>query len=432
MQILHAPALAVMPALYAKYGKVSVAVIGAILAATRILDAVIDPLIGYWSDRTRSRFGRRRPWIAAGAVVSAVSAYFFFRPSSNTGALYFLLWSAMLYIGWTLVEIPHTAWMNDVTNDYDDRSRLVTYRYLAGLTGNALFLGLPLLPIFPTTTMTPAVTALTAWIVAALLPFCVALMFFQVPAGPHSAPANGSWRSIWRELRDNRPLWLYLLMKGTNGLAMGMVAALYFFFLDNYLGLLNRYSHLNLAALLASFIGSAVWLAAMYRIGKHRALALSTAMIIATLIAFALIPRGPGAFPIALAVWIVSSLCVTGVETAANALLADVIDYGTLKSGESRAGNYWAIQAFMQKVTLAAGGGLALIIVGLFGFNPGGGNTYFALQGFFIAFIWIPIGLNIVASVLAWHFPLDRRRHAIIRRRLDAREARLLVARAAA
>ncbi len=107
--MLHVPVLSVLPALYGKYSHIPLALLGAILLATRILDAVIDPFIGYWSDRTRSRFGRREPWMVAGAFVSIVAVYFAFRPSQTTGAAYFLVWSALLYIGWTLIEIPHTA-----------------------------------------------------------------------------------------------------------------------------------------------------------------------------------------------------------------------------------------------------------------------------------------------------------------------------------
>lgn len=422
--ILHAPVLSVLPGLYAKYSHIPLTLLGTILVVTRILDAVIDPFIGYLSDRTRSRFGRRKPWIVAGGLVSIVATYFAFRPSGTTGALYFLIWSTLLYIGWTLIEIPHTAWINDVTNDYDDRSRIVSYRYLAGLIGFALFLATPLLPIFPTTEMTPSALALTGWILIALLPLTMVFAFRCVPMRGHQVPAAGSWRSIWDELRNNRPLWSYLALRAANGLSTGMIASLYFFYLDRYLGLLSRFSYLNLSAMAFGFIGSSVWLGVMYRIGKHRALAASSCAVILTLVAFALLKPGPHAFAVALVVWMTSSLGTTGVETASYALLSDVADYGTLKSGESRAGNYWALQALMQKVTIAAGGGLALIIIGLFGFDPRGANGPVAMHGFFLTFIFIPMALNVLAVIVAWRFPIDRRRHDVIRRRIEAREKR--------
>ncbi|HEY0342440.1 MAG TPA: MFS transporter, partial [Steroidobacteraceae bacterium] len=235
---------------------------------------------------------------------------------------------------------------------------------------------------------------------------------------------GGSWRSLWHELRVNRPLWSYLVLRGANGLSTGMIASLYFFYLDRYLGILDRFSYLNLGGLAFGFIGSSVWLRVMYRVGKHRALAASSVTVILTLAAFALMRPGPHAFAIASGVWMASSLGTTGVETASYALLSDVVDYGELKSGENRAGNYWALQAFMQKVTIAAGGGLALIIIGLFGFQPDGSNGPVALRGFFLTFIFIPMALNLIAAIVAWKFPIDRRRHDIIRRRIDTRGKR--------
>ena len=428
--ILQVPVLSVLPALYAKYSHIPLVLLGTILLTTRVLDAVIDPVIGYLSDRTRSRYGRRKPWIAAGVVVSALATYFSFRPSGSTGASYFLVWSALLYIGWTLMEIPHTAWVNDLTHDYDERSRLVTYRYVAGLAGSIIFLGIPLLPIFPTTAMTPAAMAVTSWIVIGLLPVTALLAFRLVPARGASAPTHSSLRDTWAELSGNKPLRRYLVMRAASGLSTGMIASLYFFYLDRYLGLLSRYSHLNLAAIAFGIIGSSVWLRAMYRVGKPHAVALSSGAVILTLVAWSLMRPGPYIFIIALVVWSLSALGNTGVETASYALLSDVVDYGTLKSGENRAGNYWALLAFIQKVAIAAGGGIALILIGLFGFHPDAGhvNGPLAMDGFFLTFIYIPIALNLLALVIAWRFPIDRRRHDIVRRRIEAREKRAALA----
>jgi len=202
---------------------------------------------------------------------------------------------------------------------------------------------------------------------------------------------------------------------------MGMIASLYFFYLDRYLGLLSDFSYLNLAAMASGFIGSSIWLRAMYRIGKHRALSVSSVTVILTLLAFALMKPGPHAFAIAMAIWIISAVGTTGVETSSYALLSDVVDYGELKSGENRAGNYWALQAFMQKVTIAAGGGLSLIIVGLFDFHPDRANSPAAMNGFFLTFIFIPMALNLFAAIQSLFFPIDRRRHDIIRRRIETR-----------
>lgn len=422
--LLYAPSLAVLPTLYVKHTSVSLATIGSILVFTRLLDAAVDPLIGYFSDRTRSRIGPRKPWIIAGALLSAVSVWFLFRPSIATGALYFLVWSSLLYVGWSLIETTHSAWINDLTGSYDERSRLATYRYVAVVLGGMLFLLVPLLPVFPTTEMTPQATSFAASIAIALLTLTTLIACLVVPARAPVQQEVPRLADVLREVGANRLLWRFTGITGAAYLASGFVAALYLFFLGSYLGIADKYSHLNLAASACTLIGAPLWMRASFLIGKHRALACCVAAQGLTLVGYAFIPRGAEGFPMAMLVWIIAGLGVSGGVALAQALLADIVDYGTLRSGAARAGQYFAALTLTQKVALAVGGGLSFILVGAFGFDPKGSNDAVAMTGFFVTFMGIPFALFFFAAFLAWGFPLDRHRHAIIVERLRRRGLR--------
>src|SRR5690606_15828918 len=126
--MLMAPALSVVPALYAQYAGLDLVALGGILFVTRMFDSLIDPVIGHLSDRTRSSLGARKPWIIAGAILCAVSCYFWFRPGEGTGVAYFTIWSILIYLGWSMIETPHAAWLADITQDYDERSTLAGFR----------------------------------------------------------------------------------------------------------------------------------------------------------------------------------------------------------------------------------------------------------------------------------------------------------------
>ena len=76
----------------------------------RISDVVTDPLIGYFSDRTHTRFGRRKPWLAGGALLMMVSAFMLFNPQFEVTNIYLLGWAVMLWLGWTMINIPYYAW----------------------------------------------------------------------------------------------------------------------------------------------------------------------------------------------------------------------------------------------------------------------------------------------------------------------------------
>src|SRR5581483_5138030 len=221
--ILHAPALAVLPTLYARYAHLSLVFLGSVLALARILDCVLDPIIGFASDRTQSRYGRRKPWIVAGALLSSVAAYFLFRPSAATGAVYFTAWYFLLYLGWTFGEIPHTAWLNEISPAYNERSRLATYRSRAGLLGMLLFQLCAFLPWFPGTEMTPAVTAAASWLVIALMPTTVLWALLRVPDVGGSTASRSSLGTVLRGVKDNRPFWIFVASSACSGMASGMV-----------------------------------------------------------------------------------------------------------------------------------------------------------------------------------------------------------------
>jgi GPH family glycoside/pentoside/hexuronide:cation symporter len=421
--ILHAPALAVLPALYSRYAHLHLVFIGMVLALARIVDCAIDPVIGFASDRTQSRFGRRKPWIVAGAVVCSVAAYFLFRPSAATGAVYFALWYFILYVGWTLAEIPHTAWINEISPEYDERSRLAAYRATAGFVGMLLFQLCVFMPWFPTTTITPAVTAFASWVVIGLMPVTViwALRSVRDTGGP--VADRSSILSVLRGVKGNRPFWILIASSACSGMAFGMVGALFFFYLQDYLGIGDKFAHIQIVALLTGIVGISCWLKVMLRIGKHRALAICCASTLLTLLGMAFVRPGPNAFPIVFSLFAVSAFAGAGFETAGWSMMADVVDYGTLKTGERRAGNYYAVMSFVAKISLAAGGGIALIIAGLFGFSGEHANGPAAMRGFFLAFIVIPIVLHGLASLCAYRFPLDTRRQGIVRRRIQSRHA---------
>ena len=76
---------AILPSLYVKHASVSLAAVGMLFGLMRILDAVSDPLIGYWSDKTRSRFGPRKPWILVGAMITTLACFFLYRIPSSAG-----------------------------------------------------------------------------------------------------------------------------------------------------------------------------------------------------------------------------------------------------------------------------------------------------------------------------------------------------------
>src|SRR5262245_41880664 len=90
------PLYVILPAYYAQNTAVTLAEIGVIAGLSRIFDALNDPLVGYWSDRTRTRIGSRKPWLIGAIFFCAISITQLFSPPSDATGLYFAIWSTVL------------------------------------------------------------------------------------------------------------------------------------------------------------------------------------------------------------------------------------------------------------------------------------------------------------------------------------------------
>ncbi len=422
--MLHTPALSILPGLYATVSGIDLAVIGIILVASRILDGITDPLIGMMSDRTRTPVGRRKPWIVAGGLLCIVGVWFWFRPSPDTGALYFFLASVVVYVGWTMVEIPHSAWLSELSQDYGERSRIAGYRTTAIYLGYVIFWLGPFLPMFGSTEITPEVTSFSSYVVIALIIVTISWAVLKVPTGSGSRFETPSLKLAMRGLGANKPLRLYAAIILSSWIASGMVAGLYFFFISSYLSIPEKFGHIGVAVAAIGFLSASLWGWAGAKLGKHRMLAICNLSTVVTLIAMGLIQPGSNAFPAMLVIFSLSALFSAGSTVAYYGLMADVVDYDTLITNRSNAGSYYALISLFQKVGLGAGAGIALVISSLFGFDAQGDNEGAALIGFFVAFLGIPIILNLLATLLAMRFPIDERRQRIIRKRLDSRADR--------
>src|SRR5690606_11151762 len=142
--------------------------------------------------------GRRRVWLAAGTPLLAWAAWELLRPPSDAGPGHLLLWSVLLYLGWTMVSLPYQAWGAALSGDYHERTCLAGWRGGATVAGTLLAAGLPALW---TEGSGPALSAIAAGVVV-LLPLTVALCLWRVtePAAP---PPGLRGRAALRLVIDN-------------------------------------------------------------------------------------------------------------------------------------------------------------------------------------------------------------------------------------
>ncbi|MBS3744736.1 MAG: MFS transporter [Wenzhouxiangellaceae bacterium] len=419
LSMLLSPTAAILPNFYLEYTGVTVAGLATATLIARLFDGLTDPLIGLLSDRV----GNRKPWMVAGAFVVAAGAWFLYSPGADAGFAHLLAWYMVVTLGWTLVEIPHTAMAAELSVDYHERTRIVFWRQILGFVGGIAFMAAPMILVTGGTAFTPEVMRVIAVFIICALPLLVLLMCRTVPEpSRHVISRRIRFGDLWRALRSNPPLVYFLVTQVLFGLSTGAVSTLFVIYASQYLGLADRIPHIALPMTLAMAAGMPLWLWVMRRVDKHRVWAAGAVGMIATLLGVLWIPPGT------LAPMIAATTCLglfIGLSSIAlPSLLADIVDYDLWKNRKDRAAIFFSFQALVTKLNQGAGGGAALAIAGLFGFTGKEDATGAAVIGLKFAFVGWPCLLLVPMIVLAWRYPLDRRAQRLLRNRLDRRLAR--------
>ena len=417
------PAYVFLPAVYGAALGLNAA--GLALLVSRSLDVVIDPIIGALSDRFPTRWGRRKPWIAVGALIGGFALVKLFQPPADVTVGYLIVWSLLLYFGWTLVTIPYTAWGAELSGDYDERSRITGIREGIMLLGIVVAGAIPAVAAGMGRPESEALAAIS-WTAAILgLPF-FALLLWRVPegtVGPAAQDTRLPFAALVRALRDNRPFLRLVLAWFVNGLANGIPSALFLLYLEHGLRAdQGQRSAMILIYFIAAVAAIPMWLRVSARWSKHRAWC---AAMILTCAAFAVVPLlAPGQ------VWAFGVICLlTGIGLGADlalppALQADVVDYDTFRHGQQRAGLFFALWSMSTKLALAFAVGIAFPALAAFGFKTDAVNSVRAVVALTVIYAWVPVVLKMIAVALVWAFPLTPTRQRAIRKRLERREHR--------
>jgi Na+/melibiose symporter-like transporter len=418
LSMLMSPTAAILPNYYLEYSGVTLGGLATATLVARLFDGVTDPLIGFLSDRA----GNRKPWMAGGAILISISVWFLYNPGPEAGLSHLLIWYLIVTLGWTLVEIPHTAMAAELSVDYQERSRIALWRQLLGFAGGVMFMASPMLLFGGSTEFNPSVMKTLALFIAAGLPLFVLLLCWRVPEPKRRIKVRQlRLADLWLALRRTPPLQYFLATQVLFGLATGAVASLFVIYASQYLGLADKIPHIAMPMTLAMAAGMPLWLQVMKRVDKHRAWAAAGLGMIATLAWVPALEPGPQALTPMIVIMATFGFFLGLSSIALPSLLADLVDYDLWKNGKDRAAIFFSFQALVTKLNQGVGGAVALAIPTWFGFTGKSELTADSVLGLKFAFVGWPALLLLPMTMLAWRYPLDRRAHGILARRLATR-----------
>lgn len=417
---LGLPLVVHLPPFYAEDMELGLTVVGTVFMLTRLYDVVVDPVLGVLSDRMRTRWGRRRPWLVLSVPILVLSVYKVFMPAPPASATYLLLWLLILYAGWSLLTIAHLSWGAELSDDYHERSRVQGLREMFLIAGMITVLTLPAV-IEQSGGSGPARVAAMGWFIIGLLPLTIAWAVLRVPERPTPVPAHVSWRRAAAIIADNRPLRRLLFMDLVGGLAGGIVAALFIFITTDELGLGRSASLLLLCYFVSGCLFVPLMVRVSYRFGKHRTLAASATFNALALPLVFVIPHG--SLLAAVAVFILWGVNMGVGPFLFRSIMADVADHDRIESGAQRTGLYFSLLTMTNKLGYALAIGIVYPLLDWIGYVPGGANSEAAIAGLASLYVWPPALCSLLVAVLMWNYPLDETRQQEMQRIIEAREA---------
>ena len=376
-----------VPRFYAETTGMQLALLGVILLATRLLDAGIDPWLGWLADRAA------RPTMVGLALLPfAIGFVALLNPPANNVAVWLVASLALTYVGFSAASVAYQAWGADIGENSGQRTRLTAAREGFGLLGVVLAAALPALL---TSDLNEGIRRLS-WILPPLLLVAAVITFSRVgvraamPLVPAiSKPLLPSLRRVMADVAFRRLLAVFI----ANGIASALPATLFLFFVADVLQLEQASGPLLAAYFLAGAASLPLWVKLASRFG--RVAAWLGAMLLAILAFAGASQLGAGDL------WLFAAICVaSGLALGADLALPAAIA-ADLGERQGQAGACFGVWNFVAKLNLALAAGLALPLLAWLGYVPGSAN---GLGSLIFAYALLPLAFKALAGMLLWRW----------------------------
>jgi GPH family glycoside/pentoside/hexuronide:cation symporter len=409
-----------MPKFYADEVLVPLGWIAIGIAIARALDAITDPMMGWLSDRTKTRWGRRKPWIALGVPLCALALVALWTPPEGIERASAAVWFGCAFIAYylfhTIYDIPHYGLGAELTLDYNERTSLFGIR--AGFIMVGVLLGTLLPGLLDNRGLGQRqVFFLVSSGFAVLLVASYGLLLARIRERPEfvARASNPLVPGVRRALR-NRPFRI-LLLTYVVGSITGAIPGTFMPFYTQYVLEVENYA-LWLTYFLAAYFASGflflpVWVAAARRFGKLEVWLASFGIGIVG--GSSLYFMGPGDELLVFGLLVFTGSTFGLGQFLGASMQADVIDYDELHTGKRREAQYGAFWSIATKLIVIPGAAIPLAFLGSQGYVPN--QVQSDEVKFWIAAIFAfgPASFSLLALFIARLYPISARVHAEIR-----------------
>ncbi|AQQ66344.1 MFS transporter [Microbulbifer agarilyticus] len=405
---------------------ISAAAVGTLMLAVRLFDAVTDPLMGGLADRTRSRWGRYRPWLLFAAIpYGALAVLAFTTPdlSENGKLIYAYVTYAALMTVYTIINIPYSALGGVITDDPRERASVQSYRFAMAMVGGAIVtaLTMPLVHYFA-----GGVDGDIAWgyqmtlgLLSAVAVICFMVCFWTTRERVQEAP-NTEKKSIAADLFQLLGNRQWLIIAGVAFFLLVLVAvrsAVTPYYVKYFLGREDLVSQFITAGMLAAVAGALLTNVLTKYMCKVRLFQLANVGVIVFHLLLYFVPANQ--LVLAFAAFMLANFCQMIVVPLMFSMVPDAVDYGARNGGKKNMAMAFSAHLLVIKLGLAVGGAMTGWLLAYYGYVANEEQTAEALAGIVVLVALMPVLCAVANAIIMKFYRLTSAEMRAIHRAAD-------------
>lgn len=395
---------------------VSPVLAGFCLLVPRLWDAFSDPIMGAISDRTKTSMGRRRPYLLIGSILFGVTFYFTLAmpdlPTETAKVIYFTAMYLVLSTAYTIYDVPYSAMVGEMSQNFKERTNIVGYKMMAARLG--ILISVWVSPkVFTSQESLAEGFRLLGLITGIFIVVTGLIAFFMTRDAPRieTRPGRFSLKQEFKAIFANRPFRVLFTVFLFQNLAIGAAATCLVYYITMAMRAdVSLFGPLMVVGALTATLVTPLWVMLVQKLGKKSAYTLGlTYSSIMALPAFFL---PPSLYLFLFGLFFLIALGDAGNQLLPNSMVADTIEVDELQSGMRREGTIFGAWAFCRKAGMAGGAFLTSFVIAQFGFVSAAqvAQSESALLGIRVAYSMLPFLLWLCALLLLRRYDLTEDR----------------------
>lgn len=399
---------------------------GNIFMIVRMWNAVLDMVVGGLSDHTKTRHGRRRPYLLYGALPLGVAFALLWQVFfvGEVSMIVFYIFAGVLFSTmFSLVAIPYNALLPELSQDYNERTSISGFKMAFSFVGSLLSaMGVTLIvdTIYPGKVLYRQSYPVMGWLLGAVVTVCILLCFAGTkervqPTLQKPEPMLKSLRSLLRLKEYRLVLGVFIF----NMVGFDIIMALYIYFMKYALKISDDVSYLfMMIPLVLAVIATPLWVWVSDKLGKKKAYIISAIYFVVPLLICLFLPAGN--IPLIVGIIALIGVGISASQTLTFSILPDVVEVDELKNGVRREGTIYGTTMFLYKLASAVLVALTTAMLGVFGYLESAGGEVVTQPASAILGIRLLIGIVpalcfVLSAVFVKNLPLSKQEFDAIR-----------------